>query len=65
MLKRITPPTAYAKISSIAIQTMARLPTLPPSSGAHTRKPLPMIDANGVTITFQLDDTANRLEKAR
>ncbi len=47
------------------MQTTARLPTTPPSSGALTRKPLPMIEASGVTVAFQSDDPASRREKAR
>ena len=47
------------------MHTIARSPTVPPSSGAHTRKPLPMIEANGVTVARQLDDRASRREKAR
>jgi len=41
------------------------LPTIPASRGALTKKPLPMIEAKGVTVAFQFDETANRLEKAR
>ena len=33
---------------------------MPASSGALTRKPLPMIEANGVTVAFQLDEVATR-----
>ncbi len=65
MLNRIAPPTAYARASSAAMQTIARLPTAPASSGAQTRKPLPMIDANGVTVAFHADEPASRFESAR
>ena len=47
------------------MQTTARLPTVPASRGALTRKPLPMIEASGVTVAFQLDEPASRFEKAR
>jgi hypothetical protein len=47
------------------MQTTARLPTIPPRRGALTKNPLPMIDAKGVTVAFQLDDADNRCEKAR
>ena len=47
-----------------AIKT-ARLPTIPPNSGALTKKPLPMIDASGVTVACQLDEFDNRLEIAK
>ena len=51
--------------SNNAMQTTARLPTMPPSNGALTRNPLPMIEASGVTVAFQVDDVAKRFEKAR
>jgi len=47
------------------MQTTARLPTIPASRGALTRKPLPMIEASGVTVAFQLVEADRRLENAR
>jgi hypothetical protein len=41
------------------------LPTIPPSSGALIKNPLPMIEASGVIVAFQLKEFASRLEKAR
>ena len=65
MLKRIAPPTMKANTSNAAMHTTARLPTTPASSGALTRKPLPMIEASGVTVAFQFDEPDRRLENAR
>ena len=45
--------------------TTAMLPTTPAKSDALTKKPLPTIEANGVIVAFQLDEAANRPEKAR
>ena len=47
------------------MHTTARLPTVAASSGALTRKPLPMIDASGVTVAFHDDDAAKRLDNAK
>ena len=38
---------------------------MPPSNGALTRKPLPMMDASGVSRAFQADDLESRGEKIR
>ena len=61
----MTLPTAYASASSAAMHSTASLPTMPASSGALIRKPLPMIEASGVTVAFQSEEPARRFEKVR
>jgi hypothetical protein len=38
---------------------------MPASNGALTRNPLPIIEASGVTVAFQLDEAASRFENAK
>ncbi len=47
------------------MQNTAKLPTVFASNGALIRKPLPIIDASGVTVAFQEEELLSRLEKAR
>jgi len=47
------------------MQKIARVPTAPPSSGALTKKPLPMIEASGVTVAFQREEVDSFFESAR
>ena len=49
-LKRKTEPIAYANTTIAKIAHTAFAPTILPSSGATTKKPLPIIDANGVRV---------------
>ncbi|MFT6099667.1 MAG: hypothetical protein ACJAYF_002217 [Arenicella sp.] len=50
MLKRNTEPIAYANITIAKIAHTALAPKMLPSNGATTKKPLPIIEANGVRV---------------
>jgi hypothetical protein len=54
-----------ARTSSNAMQTTAKVPTMPPSNGALMRNSLPMMEASEVTVAFQIADVASRFENAR
>ncbi len=56
MLKRSEAPIAYAASTIPNIATGAHSATVLASSGASTKKPLPMIDAKGVTVARHADD---------
>lgn len=47
------------------MKSAAQLPTTPANSGVLTKKPLPMIEASGVTVACQPDNVRSRLERAK
>ncbi|CAI4159811.1 hypothetical protein ALT1545_280037 [Alteromonas macleodii] len=60
ILKRITDPSAYARMDNNTIPSSAHFPITECSSGAMIKKPLPIMEANGVTVARHWKDCRKR-----
>lgn len=64
MLNRRLLPIKYAIITMTSIVKYAYLPVVKISNGAETRKPLPIIEARGVTVARQKIDVLMHFVKS-